>query len=174
MFGSLQTWLYWRSVKRRVAERGWTIIHIGGDGSQGPVWAYSVGFWETANAPEVIVFGHDLLWSNGLISQALTQIRDGLLLEDMLPWRLEGFEGTWRKVDPLQITHGEWFTCARRYRRERTGDQNFEAFQLFVPDEAGRYPWEDGFDEGYRHVQRELYLSTPQIGPGECNARRRM
>jgi hypothetical protein len=174
MFGGLQTWLYWRGVKRRVAERGWTIIHIGGDGSRGPVWAYSVGFWEFAKAPELIVFGQDMLWSNGLISEALKQIQGGLVLTDLMPWSLEGFEGTWRKVDPTHIRNEEWFTCARRYRRERTGNENLEAFQLFVPDEGGKYPWENGFDEAWRRYQRELYLPTPQIGPGELADRGRV
>jgi hypothetical protein len=167
MFGGLQTWLFWRDVKRRVAKHGWTIVHLGGDGRHGPVWAYSVGFWECAASPEVIVFGHDEIWSNGLISQVLKQIREGLVLRDLMTWRLEGFEGTWRRVDPLHIQHEEWFTCARRYKRERSGDEHLEAFQLFVPDEAGKYPWEDGFDEAWRRFQHELYLPTPQIGPGE-------
>ena len=151
MLGRLQDWIWWRGLKRRVAERGWTIIHLGGDGRD-VVWAYSVGFWEFAGAPEVIVFGHDEVWSNGLISEALRQIQGGLVLQDMMPWSIEGFEGTWRRVDRMHTDYEEWFTCARRYRRERTGNQDFEAFQLFVPDETGKYPWDDGFDEGWRHL----------------------
>jgi hypothetical protein len=170
MLGRLQDWLWWRGLKRRVAERGWTIIHLGGDGRE-VVWAYSVGFWEVAGAPEVIVFGHDEVWSNGLISEALRQIQGGLVLCDLMPWSLEGFEGTWRRVDRMHTDYEEWFTCARRYRRERTGNQDFEAFQLFIPDETGKYPWDDGFDEAWRHYQRELYLPTPIFGPGELAVR---
>jgi hypothetical protein len=166
MFGHFQIWRVWRGVKRRVAERGWTIIHLGGDGRE-IVWAYSVGFWEFAGAPELIVFGHDEIWSNGLISEALKQIQNGLVLQDMMPWTLDGFEGTWRQVDRMHIDYEEWFTCARRYRRELTGNQSFDAFQLVIPDAAGKYPWDDGFDEGWRHYQRELYLPTSIIGPGE-------
>ena len=172
MLGSLWTWLFWRDVKRRVGKHGWTIVHIGGDGSRGPVWAYSVGFWECAGAPEVIVFGHDELWSNGLISQALKQMREGLVLQDLdaSVWKASKER---RRVDPCTFKT-RWFTCARRYRRERAGDENLDAFQLFIPDEAGKYPWEDGFDETWRRYQCELHLPAPQIGPGELADRERV
>jgi hypothetical protein len=152
----LQTWLFWRSIRRRIKARGWLIIHIGGDGSEGPVWAYSVGLWEWANAPELMVAGHDEVWSNGLIGHAQQLLREGqLVLTDMLQWDIEEFSGIWRRVDPVQVTDTEWFTCARRYKRERTGDETFDAYQLFVADAAGKYPWEDGFDESIRHIQPE-------------------
>jgi hypothetical protein len=161
-------------LKRRVAERGWTIVHLDGSDGRGPTWAYTVGFWEFAGAPEIILFGHDELWSNGLLSQAAKQLQAGMTLKDNTPWSLDGFEGTWRRVDPTHVQGEEWFNCARRYRRERTGGETFDAFQPVVPDGSGKYPWDDGFDEKLRPFQRELYLSTPQPGPGELAHRDRL
>jgi hypothetical protein len=165
MLGKIKVWLFWRDVRRRIRERGWTIIHLG-DGRSGPVWGYSVGLWEAIGAPELIVFGHDEVWTNGLIFQAQKQIQEGSLsLTDLLPWSLEGFEGVWRRVHPVQIEDAEWFNCARRYKREKMGVEAFDAFQLFVPDEGGKYPWDAGFDEAWRHYQAELYRPEVQHGP---------
>jgi len=174
MLDQLKSWSIWRSLKKDVAKRGWTIVHLDGANHRGPTWAYTIGLWEFAQAPELIVFGHDLLWSNGLLSEALKQLQSGLVLQDMLRWSLEGFEGTWRRVDPMHIQSEEWFNGARRYKREMTGDETFEAFQLVTPDEGGKYPWEDGFNESWRHYQNELYLAAPQPGPGELAHRGRV
>lgn len=166
MLQQLQTWFYWRSLRKALAKKGWTIVHLDpGAGRAGPIWAYSVGLWELAGAPELILFGHDEVWSNGPLSHAKQELCEGLVLEDGTLWKIEEFEGVWRRVHPIQIRDAEWFNCARRYRRERTGSEDFEAYQLFVPDEGGKYPWEEGFDEEFRHYQPELYLSTLQVGP---------
>src|SRR5262245_31616696 len=116
MFGALRTWLFWRGLRKRVAERGWTLIHLG-DPSAGPIWAYSVGFWEHANLPEIILFGHDEMWSNGLLSHARERMLEGMVLKDFEPWEIEGFRGVWRRVHPVQLNEAEWFNCARRYKR---------------------------------------------------------
>jgi len=160
-------WTRWDFV-RRIRKHGWTATYVPGDDSE-TNFAYSIGFWECLGTPEVIVFGADLLTSNGLIGEAYTQLKSGdLKLADKAPWILEMDDGprlAWRAVHPSQIRRAH-FNVAIWYR-ERQGQSRagLEAFQLFVSDTAGVLPWEEGFDTDYRPHQPELYL--PYLGPPE-------
>jgi hypothetical protein len=136
-------------------------------------FSYSVGFWESAGAPEVIMFGAPMDVANGMIAEAFRRLKTGeLKLSDQARWTLDWMEGgpafVWRAVHPSQIRR-EHFNIAIWYR-ERQGQSRsgLEAYQLFISDEAGRFPWEDGYDPAPSARQTELYL--PFLGPLETDA----
>ncbi|HZZ67523.1 MAG TPA: DUF4262 domain-containing protein, partial [Phenylobacterium sp.] len=168
MFSSLQSWLYKRSFERKIRQHGWTAIEVG-DGRSGPVWAYTVGMGASSGGPELIVFGQPMSIANGLFWEAHRQFKTGnLVLRDGEVWRdLAGFDCAWRKVHPSQIsTDVDWLLAAiARHHRITGSPEGLEAFQIFVPDEAGKYPWEEGFDEGFRRYQEELYRPLPDDDP---------
>lgn len=51
-----------------------------------------------------------------------------------------------------------WFTFALWRRALRTGKTfGLEAFQLVLSDEAGHFPWDEGYDERLRPLQPALW-----------------
>jgi hypothetical protein len=150
-----------RDLDSRIETHGWTAIYVG-DYRTAPTWTYTLGFAETLNQPEVIVFDIPQDAANGLLWEAFDQLKDGRLeLQDGKVWP-EGEERpcVWRKVDQTQIeSEAGWFTLATIRSIARTGmPYSFEAYQLVLSDNEGRLPWDDGYDERLRPLQPALYL----------------
>ena len=157
-------WILW-GFARRVRKHGWTGTYVPGD--DGVPFTYSIGFWEIARAPEVIMFGASPEIGNGLLHDAYRQLKSGeLKLADKDRWALDGEGGptlAWREVHPSQIRR-DHFNIAIWHRESRGQSRHtLEAYQLVFSDRAGVLPWEEGYDLDYRPRQKELYL--PYVGP---------
>jgi hypothetical protein len=51
-----------------------------------------------------------------------------------------------------------WLGISHRFALATSPEQGpFEAFQLVLSDPDGRLPWEPGYDERLRHLQRALW-----------------
>ncbi len=161
--------LLWGLV-RRIRRRGWTGIFVHNYEDGMVPFAYSMGFWEALGAPEVIMFGMPDHVAIQLLERIYGALKiKALALVDKATWTLsEGDESwtlAWRAVHPSQIRK-KHLTLAIWYRmRQRVGPCDLEAFQLFAPDKAGKFPWEEGHDADYRPRQPELYL--PYFGPAD-------
>ncbi|MFZ5874974.1 MAG: DUF4262 domain-containing protein [Nitrospirota bacterium] len=116
-------------------------------------WAFSVGFTQTYQHPEIAVFGlpHDVLRAVlDAIAQSLQagcSYADGQ--EDVLlapPYRcvFRGIDEAWR--DRL-LPDASWFYGARP----------FPALQLVWPDRSHRLPWDEAFDVGLASFQPLLF-----------------
>ncbi len=139
-----------------VAEFGWSSFHIF---DNDPIFSFSVGFWESLVAPEVIVFGlerdlmHNMLWG------MFDQIKAGKRLVDGERWSdlIEGFDCISRPVHPTQMR--AYLGTALWYHRYKSGSSELSAFQLFWPGKLdGLYPWEPGSHADVREYQPLLYL----------------
>ena len=123
-----------------VAEHGWAVITVPED-SEGPGFAYSVGLVEQFGHAEVAVSGlsNDLM--HRLINDAAAAIADGDTLAPGTETAalLEGYADAVRAV--AESNYGAYFGTALRYY----GQQPFDAVQIFWPDRAGLYPWEEGY-----------------------------
>jgi hypothetical protein len=161
MLGKLE-WAWWRwAVARDVRKLGWRGIYVGEYSGGPPSWSYSVGFWESAGSPEIIVFDVPQESANEILWAAYNQLRSGeLVIREGEHWIGDnGIAPVWRKVHPSQIDADDgWFTFARWYRASRTGRDDLEVFQLVLPDNDGALPWEPAYDERLRPLQPELYL----------------
>lgn len=169
MWQDIVSWFARRDLLRRIRKFGFTAMYVPIDDAG--ALSYSIGFWESVQAPEVVMFGAPLEIANGLIGEAHRQLKDGeLTLQDGAIWNLEWEDGprmAWRLVHPSQIRR-EYFNGAIWYREHRGFDRaGLAAYQLFTAGEGGKFPWEDGFDQSYRSVQPELYL--PYLGPPETD-----
>jgi hypothetical protein len=141
-----------------VAAHGWHCMHIGA-GRGEPHFSYSIGWWETLGAPEVIVFGlssklhHSMLWGLFRQIEAGRRLEDGARFSDLI----EGFDCIARPVDGSHLR--SYFGFALWYRRYRTGtSEGLEAFQLFWPGKVqGLYPWDEGCIDGVGALQPLLY-----------------
>ena len=145
-----------REALRLVAERGWTTVAVAGPELE---WAYSVGFADGPAAAELIGFGP----AHGVarfLEETRAHLADGrLVLSDGLRWDALGLEGCWRKVHESQVMGFQWLLLAKAHAEERAGRRvGIDAFQFVVPDNRGRYPWDDGCDKGLRTSQPQLHL----------------
>jgi hypothetical protein len=155
-------------VRRDVRKRGWRGIYVGDYHGSPPSWAYSVGFWESAGAPEIVVFDLPQEDANNLLWNAYEQLRTGqLTIRDGEAWLADkGVAPVWRRVHPSQVDADEgWFTFARWYRFRQTGGDDLEVFQLVLPDGEGILPWQSGYDERLRPLQPALYLPAGVAEP---------
>lgn len=166
MWWSLVSWWHRRDTRARIRRHGWTAIYVG-DYRSAPTWVYTVGFDETLNQPEVVIFDLPRAAAAEVLWDIFTELKDkALVFEDGKVWRdSEGHPSVWRKVHPSQIDSDEnWFGLAVGRRAEVTGQPfGLEVFQLVLSDGEGRLPWADGYDERLRPLQPELYLPRAPV-----------
>ncbi len=148
-------------IVKRVAKSGYSCA--GGPEPDGPGFGYSIGFWESAKAPEVILFGMPPELAQDVLFEVYRALRKGeLTLADQVRWAEEPTLA-FRAVHPTQIRRAH-FNAAIWYRNHRgVGRGGLEAVQLVWPDTHGVFPWEEGYDTSYRPRQTELWL--PYDGP---------
>lgn len=127
---------------------------------ESPAFRYSVGFWESVKAPEVIIFGLDLNLMHDMLWEMFRKLRGGRRLEDGARWSdlIDGYDCVSRPVHPSQMR--EYFGYALWYRRYRNQPKEvLSAYQLFWPGVNQRlYPWERDCDQLVRDRQPRLYL----------------
>jgi hypothetical protein len=145
-----------RAALRLVRERGWDIVLI-----DGPVlkWAYTLGLSDTPDLPELIAMLPSANGAANMLRDALALVRSGdLVLSDDLKWNGLGFECCWRKVHESQFLALNLFFLTKLRHELRTGRREaLDAYQLFLPDNAGRYPWEPGCADMLRRTQPLLF-----------------
>ncbi|PZQ64595.1 MAG: hypothetical protein DI570_04880 [Phenylobacterium zucineum] len=168
MFQKLRRAWHDRDIERRIAKRGWTGIYVG-DYASAPTWTYSVGFQQSLGQPEIVIFDVPHEAANSILWTAYEELKAGtLVLEDGKRWHAEDEEKplVWRKVHRTQIeSRVGWLTLANARRLTQTGAMfDVEAYQLVLSDEAGRMPWEEGYNEWLRHRQPALYLPARDYG----------
>ena len=119
--------------------------------------AYTVGLWKSWRHPELLVAGHNMDDSEAILSAYAEAVRNG-----------QRFSGD--SVDDDQFNRPVVFLriaatasdeplsdrFAVAHALDETGE--FEALQVVTPDDAGRFPWNEGCDPAV--VQRQ-----PVLGP---------
>lgn len=137
-----------------IREHGWFAANIyNGD----PPFLYTIGLMQSWNHPELILFGLEAKIAHGILANMVHFIRSGAsyetpgsysgILEGDLPLGL-------RRVDPTQ--HPLYLGFAMSYMTfiDRMGE--LEAMQVFLPDNAGKFPYDAGCD-------LEVYRSQPRL-----------
>ena len=151
---------YEKEIIEKVAEHGWFCVSV--FGGQGPEFSYTVGFWETLESPELIVFGQPLKLMHAMLWGAFRHIKSGKThIGDGQRWSglIDGFDCISRPVHESQIVR-EHFNSAIWYHSYTGGDgRPLAAFQIFWPGVTSRlFPWEKGCSDAVRELQPLLYL----------------
>lgn len=144
-----------REALRVADERGWSIRLIDAPALK---WAYTIGLAE-AGLPELIgVMPSVNIAANILHESQAFLARGDLVLKDGLRWNGLGPEVCWRRVHESHYLALNMFFLAKLRHETLTGRREaVEAFQAFLPDRAGRYPWEAGCDKDFRGTQPPLF-----------------
>jgi hypothetical protein len=121
-------------------------------------WAYTIGMAEL-DAPELIAFLPTADMAAHLLHDAVDIMRSGRLMpEDGLRWNNEGLECCCRLVHESQYLGLNVFRLAKLRHQQKIGRREaVAAYQLFLPDNDGRYPWEPGCASGVREAQPLLF-----------------
>lgn len=142
---------------RVIRRHGFQAIYVGDYSRDPPAWAYTVGFDETLNHPELVVFDMPKLAAAGALAHVYDEVQAGRMrLEDGALVEGANVRCAWRKVHPDQI--GDWLPLACFRRHAVSGKRyGLEAFQMVLGDPQGVLPWEPGYDESLRSLQPALY-----------------
>jgi hypothetical protein len=126
-------------IAGHVREYGWHCLHVAPETQAQQAFTYSIGFAQTWDAPEVLVFGAPRDKAHALLSRCATRLREG---HRFVPGEPDasvltgGYRVVFRRLARDQF--GEYVGTAERYH----GDRAFDALVMFLPDRANRFPWE--------------------------------
>lgn len=132
----------YQKVERTIEEVGWYVVGVFpvAGGPPSPGFTYSVGFEKTWGHPEVVMFGMSPETAHGVLATIAERLAAGDKFEagERYSELLRDLDATFRAVPKP----GKPLNLARHYY-----GRDIEALQLVWPDTAGKFPWEDGFDE---------------------------
>ena len=140
-----------KDVLTRFESAGWFVNQVFTEGNA-PDFAYTFGFYETFQHPEVIMFGLPLDTMLTILNEVGKLLGQGIRYAagDRTDDLLDGYPCEFRHVDPSHyketLTWTGWF-----YK-----GAPFPALQLFWPDRAGHFPWDSRCEEGIRSAQPDL------------------
>ncbi|MEM9340355.1 MAG: DUF4262 domain-containing protein [Bacteroidota bacterium] len=125
-----------------ISEYGWHVIQVEGDDT-GPGFCYSVGLYETFQAPEIVVTGLPLDLAHEMINIMGDDIASGMQYESGKYYSdiIENYQCYMSKVDGSfykdYFGYGIWY-----YKNE-----TFPVLQCLYPSDDNVYPWDWTEDE---------------------------
>jgi len=144
-------------VRADIERYGWHVALVpADDATPGAVgWAFTIGLEQRLRHPELVVFGLEHELAHGLLNRAADAVRRGWRFEpgQRYDGLLEGYACAAREIDP------RWYPVFLGNAQWHYQGDGFRALQLFWPDPAKRYPWEEGFADAWRSDQPLLFLA---------------
>jgi len=143
---------YVEDISKSIAEYGWFCQGVQGDGKD-PDWCYTIGLTRSYRHPELCIFGLKTESRLQILANIVGVIKEGKTFKagDEVIDIVKKYSLAFRDV-PL-ATYEKYFGVGVRFNNW----QSFEMLQVFWPDHAGLFPWEDGFEEGFRYAQPQLW-----------------
>jgi hypothetical protein len=138
-------------IRKAVALHGCFIMCVFGGG---PGFAYSIGVPTTLpGRAEIMLFGLDPETQGHLINTIVEQMREGYT-----------FEAGKRYEDIVKSLPVYFGKVELRYYEDHFGKAieyhhgfKFDVLQMVWPDTAGKFPWQEGFEEKFRAAQPLLF-----------------
>ena len=135
----------------------WSVTAVD-ESEHAPRFAYSVGFGQLFDHPEVIVFGLEHQLAHSILSLIAADLAGGGSYA--APGKYDGvLESAQVAIRPVDETQHEIYLGygMERFRQAgRAGE--LKAVQLFWPDRQGLFPYEGGCDASVSHLQPSLQL----------------
>jgi hypothetical protein len=140
-----------------IATFGWMVMKVSAKDAADPDFAYSIGFHQSYEHPEIIIVGLPLEIAHQVINDVGASVRGGARYAagSMSDEFLEKYSVTFRAVPDYQ--YGAYLGWGRRYYGERA----FPVLQLVFPDRAGRWPWHEEASPEFRTAQ-PILADTPE------------
>jgi len=151
---------YVEKAKKMLDKHGWMIQVVLGDSDPG--FAYTVGFSKTLERPEVFMVGFAPDLMQALLNDLGQMIREGTEIKSpgFLDGLIRDYPVAFRPVEPLSVEENS-------NAGQAILGHSFEAYQMFLPDPNGLFPWDPGCDPKYVKVQTKLLrtVGEPPIQP---------
>lgn len=127
---------------------GCHLICIESDGYL-PSFVYSIGLFEKFNHPEIIVFGLDIDLMGLLINNIKDEIKKGHVFKtgELYADHIDGFKIQFLEV--AQVNYNDYFGYAGWYY----DSFNFPVLEFIWPDKENKWPWEENFNDNWKHKQ---------------------
>lgn len=142
-----------------IEAHGWSSMHVFHPELDAPNFTYTVGFTETLNAPEFIIFGlhRDVMYD--LLARVFRELKAGRKAEDNLRWR--GLGGDFDCIS-RKASHPDLFTkyaVLADWHWKYQGHSGHPALmQLVWPGLIDRlFPWEEGCKPMVCDAQTQLW-----------------
>jgi hypothetical protein len=155
-----------QKLEKNIKEKGWSITGVMADRDTGePAFAYTTGRTESCKGAELIfIGGSDQVQCCTMLIATLYRLKeDSTACDNDEVLGVIGFKiGGTDEDAPLgcrTITN----TARAKFLLQavaRYGKDGFTAKQLVLPDDNGRLPWHDGFDESKSLLKQPLLYKT--------------
>ena len=125
-------------------------------------FSYSIGFAESYGQPEILIFGLPRDKAHALLTECASLLSAGAtFVADTPDDRVlaNDYKVVFRPV--LASGFGEYLGTARRYY----GTRGFSALVMYLPDRAGLFPWQAGYD-GIQVDEAMRITGSPEFGNG--------
>ncbi len=145
-----------------IDRHGWQFTFVFDPDGKNPDFGYSIGFTQTLNAPEFIVFGLDKGLMNSMIWEVFRQIEGGLQPADgmRLQGLLDGFDCILRKAKHHQLFE-EYAVSANWFWHHLGETGHPTVYQIVWPGaQQGLFPWESDCDAFVIESQPQLWISS--------------
>lgn len=132
-----------QKIERNIQAYGWHCLHVFPTEEGEDAFSYSIGFAETCNAPEVLVFGLAREKAHALLNACAQLLKSGHVIQADVEDAnvLAGdYKVVFKSVRPECFD--EYLGTASRYY----DDKPFHAVVMFLPDKQHRFPWQPGYD----------------------------
>lgn len=137
-----------------VRKYGWYIAYIAGaecgcpecegdDSKTAVPFAYTIGLFGLAH-PELLVFGLDQATTGNLLNGLGDEVRRG---RPLVAGQLLKFEEWSHRIVPEVVPNPGEIVFEANHFYQRPGEYSVPVLQLSYDDAAGRFPWDEGFDE---------------------------
>ncbi|KCZ92314.1 DUF4262 domain-containing protein [Hyphomonas johnsonii] len=138
---------------------GWQSMHVFDPELARPNFTYSIGFTETLNAPEFIVFGLHRDVMHDMLSDVFRQIKAGRKVEGEQRWQglVDGHDCIAKKADHADL-FTDYVTWANWYWKHRGNKGHPGIIQLVWPGQIdGLFPWDEGCAQAVIDAQPRLW-----------------
>jgi hypothetical protein len=132
------------SIDEHIRQYGWHCLHVFPTDDVHTQFTYSIGFAQSFDGPEVLVFGLSREKAHALINECATVLRSGERIsagvkDDRI---LAGdYKVMFRPVKP-EFFNEYLGTATRHY-----SGKSFNAVVMFLPDSQHRFPWDHGYND---------------------------
>ncbi|MBX6373428.1 MAG: DUF4262 domain-containing protein [Acetobacteraceae bacterium] len=148
-------------VTEAIAERGWAVVAVAAEGEH-PPFAYTVGLETGFDHPEIMLVGNfaprivqGVLGAAGERVKAGARFEPGARTSEVVPHLEVAFDAVRPDAASEHLQVADLVQGGRLERLAR-------AVQLFLPDAAGRFPWDRGCDARMARSQTGLGLGPPR------------
>lgn len=131
-----------QAISRHIQAHGWHCLNVFASNENEDAFSYSIGFWASYDAPEILVFGLPDEQAHALLSACHQRLKaGGSIVPDVQDDGIltGGYKVVFKPVREDQ--YPEYLGTAMRFYEDRP----FPALVMFLPDRAHRFAWDIGY-----------------------------